>query len=87
MVLNFRDVKRAVKERVVQRVDHHDLDEVVGGLTTAENLCYWIASQLLPEFGAALHRNRVVGDAQRLRCAGAAELAALLQEAAAYSVA
>jgi 6-pyruvoyltetrahydropterin/6-carboxytetrahydropterin synthase len=56
MVCNFRDVKRAVKERVIHRLDHQHLDAVVGGLTTAENLCYWIAERLLPEFGTALHR-------------------------------
>lgn len=56
MVLNFRDVKQVVRERVVARLDHHHLDEVVGGLTTAENLCYWIAEQLLPGFDARLER-------------------------------
>ncbi len=56
MVSNFRDVKRAVRERVILRLDHQHLDGVVGGLTTAENLCYWIGAQLLPEFGIRLHR-------------------------------
>lgn len=56
MVRNFRDVKREVKERVVSRLDHQHLNEVVGGMTTAENLCYWIAAQLLPEFRADLER-------------------------------
>jgi 6-pyruvoyltetrahydropterin/6-carboxytetrahydropterin synthase len=56
MVRNFRDVKRLVRERVVDRLDHHHLDEVIGPLSTAENLCYWIATQLLPELGTALYR-------------------------------
>jgi 6-pyruvoyltetrahydropterin/6-carboxytetrahydropterin synthase len=56
MVLNFRDVKRIVRTEVVQPLDHHHLDDVVSGFTTAENLCYWIARRLLPEFGAGLHR-------------------------------
>src|SRR5207302_4376634 len=47
MVMNFRDVKRLVRERVVSRLDHYHLNDVVGGLTTAENLLYWIADQLL----------------------------------------
>lgn len=55
MVRNFRDLKQAVRERVVNRLDHQHLDDVVGGLTTAENLCYWIARELLPEFGGLLH--------------------------------
>lgn len=56
MVRNFRDVKRTVRERVIGRLDHQNLNEAVGGQTTAENLCYWIAEQLLPDFGEALHR-------------------------------
>ena len=56
MVVNFRDVKAEVKERVVRKLDHQHLDSLLPGLTTAENLCYWIAQQLLPAFGARLHR-------------------------------
>lgn len=56
MVRNFRDVKREVRERVVERLDHQHLNNVVGGMTTAENLCYWIGRELLPAFGAALYR-------------------------------
>lgn len=56
MVRNFRDVKEVVRRRVIDRLDHNHLEEVAGPLTTAENLCYWIAGELLPEFGAALHR-------------------------------
>ena len=56
MVRNFREVKRSVRERVVSRLDHQHLNDVVGGMTTAENLCYWIAAQLLPEWGEDLHR-------------------------------
>jgi hypothetical protein len=40
----------------VSRLDHRHLNEVVAGLTTAENLLYWISLALLPAFGAALHR-------------------------------
>jgi 6-pyruvoyltetrahydropterin/6-carboxytetrahydropterin synthase len=47
MVMNFTDLKRLVRERVVHRLDHRHLNDVVGGLTTAENLLYWIADQLL----------------------------------------
>jgi 6-pyruvoyltetrahydropterin/6-carboxytetrahydropterin synthase len=56
MVRNFRDVRRVVRERVVQRLDHHHLDGVTGDLSTAENLCYWIAGQLVPELGDWLSR-------------------------------
>jgi 6-pyruvoyltetrahydropterin/6-carboxytetrahydropterin synthase len=47
MVMNFQDVKRLVRERVISRLDHQHLNDVVDGLTTAENLLYWIADQLL----------------------------------------
>ena len=47
MVMNFTEVKRLVRERVVHRLDHQHLNDVVGGLTTAETLLYWIADQLL----------------------------------------
>jgi 6-pyruvoyltetrahydropterin/6-carboxytetrahydropterin synthase len=56
MVLNFRDVKRGVRELVIARLDHQHLDDIVEGLTTAENLCYWIAARLLPEFGERFDR-------------------------------
>src|SRR4051794_24767192 len=39
MVRDFRDLKRAVREQVIAPLDHYHLNDVVGGLTTAENLC------------------------------------------------
>jgi 6-pyruvoyltetrahydropterin/6-carboxytetrahydropterin synthase len=48
MVMNFTDLDRIVRERVLLRLDHHDLNAVVGGITTAENLVYWIVDQLVP---------------------------------------
>ena len=56
MVVNFRDVKAVLQREIVSRLDHRHLNEVVGGLTTAENLCHWIAARLLPEFGPLLSR-------------------------------
>ena len=56
MVRDFRDLKRTVRERVIAPLDHQHLETVVGGLTTAENLCYWVAARLLPDFGETLHR-------------------------------
>ncbi|MBI3911564.1 MAG: 6-carboxytetrahydropterin synthase [Armatimonadetes bacterium] len=55
MVRNFAEVKRVVHERVIRRVDHQDLNAVVGGLTTAERITVWVAAQLLPEFGDRLY--------------------------------
>jgi 6-pyruvoyltetrahydropterin/6-carboxytetrahydropterin synthase len=56
MVKNFRDLKRTVRQQVVDRLDHQHLDDVVAVLSTAENLCYWIARQLLPDLGDHLYR-------------------------------
>jgi 6-pyruvoyltetrahydropterin/6-carboxytetrahydropterin synthase len=47
MVMNFKDLKRLVRERVVDRLDHYHLNDVIGELTTAENILYWIAGQLV----------------------------------------
>lgn len=77
MVRNFRDVKRIVRECVVSRIDHQHLDQVVGGLTTAENLCYWIAAQLLPEFGPALYRVELWETRNSFAALAEPELAAL----------
>lgn len=47
MVMNFSELDAIVRERVLVRMDHHDLNTVVGGITTAENLVYWIVDQLV----------------------------------------
>jgi 6-pyruvoyltetrahydropterin/6-carboxytetrahydropterin synthase len=77
MVLNFRDVKRVVKERVVSALDHQHLNGVVDGLTTAENLCCWIAAQLLPEFGPLLSGIELWETRTAFASLGEAELQAL----------
>jgi 6-pyruvoyltetrahydropterin/6-carboxytetrahydropterin synthase len=79
MVRNFREVKKIVKERVVARLDHQHLEEVVGGLTTAENLCYWMAAQLLPAFGRSLHRLELWETRNASAALTDVELAALLE--------
>jgi 6-pyruvoyltetrahydropterin/6-carboxytetrahydropterin synthase len=56
MVVNFNDVKAAVGERVLGRLDHQHLNDIVAEIPTAENLLYWIAAALLPAFGPTLHR-------------------------------
>jgi 6-pyruvoyltetrahydropterin/6-carboxytetrahydropterin synthase len=73
-VRNFRDVKREVQERVVQRLDHQHLNDVIGGMTTAENLCYWMAAELLPHFGEALHRIELWETRTAFAALGQAEL-------------
>lgn len=45
MVMDFLDLKRTVKEKVLARLDHAYLNEVVDQ-PTAENLAVWIWDQL-----------------------------------------
>lgn len=56
MVRNFRDVKRIVREEVLSKLDHHHLEDVMTSLTTAENICCWIAGRLIAPIGEELHR-------------------------------
>lgn len=45
MVIDFLDLKKIVKEKVLTKLDHVYLNEVVGQ-PTAENLAIWIWDQL-----------------------------------------
>jgi 6-pyruvoyltetrahydropterin/6-carboxytetrahydropterin synthase len=47
MVADFGEVKRAVDERVLARVDHRDLNDVLEN-PTAENIARWIWETLAP---------------------------------------
>lgn len=47
MVMDFEDLSRIVRNSVVERLDHRDLNEVTGVRTTAENLAHWIWDVLL----------------------------------------
>lgn len=47
MVMDFGDLSKLVREVVLVRLDHHDLNQVTGVYTTAENLAHWIWEALL----------------------------------------
>ena len=47
MVMDFGDLALLVREAVVDRLDHYDLNVVTGLHTTAENLAHWIWDTLL----------------------------------------
>jgi 6-pyruvoyltetrahydropterin/6-carboxytetrahydropterin synthase len=53
MVMDFEDLSRIVRNSVIERLDHRDLNEVTGIRTTAENLAHWMWDALntagLPE--------------------------------------
>ncbi|MEB3100207.1 6-carboxytetrahydropterin synthase QueD [Ferviditalea candida] len=45
--IDFGDIKRIAKERVIDRLDHHYLNEVLPPMnTTAENMVVWIYEQI-----------------------------------------
>jgi len=46
MVMDFGDLSHIVKNSVIERLDHQDLNAVTGLHTTAENLAHWIWDEL-----------------------------------------
>ncbi len=47
MVLDFGDLADLVRVAVIDRLDHYDLNTILAGRTTAENLAHWIWETLL----------------------------------------
>jgi 6-pyruvoyltetrahydropterin/6-carboxytetrahydropterin synthase len=47
MVMDFGDLSSLVKEVIIARLDHYDLNEVTAIRTTAENLVHWIWDALV----------------------------------------
>ncbi len=47
MVMDFGDLAQLVREAVLERLDHTDLNQVTGVYTTAENLAHWIWDALV----------------------------------------
>lgn len=45
MVIDFGDLTKVVRERILQYVDHTDLNQLLG-IPTAENIVYWIRQEL-----------------------------------------
>jgi len=46
MVMDFGHLSHMVKNSVIERLDHQDLNAVTGLHTTAENLAHWIWGEL-----------------------------------------
>ncbi len=42
MVMDFENLSRIVRNSILERLDHYNLNEVTGIHTTAENLAHWI---------------------------------------------
>jgi len=47
MVVDFRDIKKIVNEKVMSQLDHKDLNKVMEN-PTAENIAQWIFEKLKP---------------------------------------
>ncbi len=47
MVMDFGDLSQIVKNSVIERLDHQDLNVVTEFHTTAENLAHWIWDELI----------------------------------------
>lgn len=56
-VVDYADISYAM-QTILARLDHHNLDEILPGYTTAENLGAWIMAELDKTFllGATLSR-------------------------------
>ncbi len=48
MVIDFDDLTKVVQEKVIQRLDHRFLNDLIP-LSTAENIAVWIWEQLKPD--------------------------------------
>ena len=48
MVMDFKELKNTVKEKVLDKLDHTLINNVVGGKSTVENIVVWIWKQLQP---------------------------------------
>lgn len=47
MIMDFYDLSQLVSERVISRLDHHFLNDLIP-LSTSENISIWIWEQLKP---------------------------------------
>ena len=47
MIIDFDDLSKVVVEKVISRMDHHFLNDLIP-LSTAENISLWIWDQLKP---------------------------------------
>jgi len=45
--MDFSELSQIVRASIIDRLDHHDLNEVTGIHTTAEHLAHWIWGALI----------------------------------------
>ena len=47
MVIDFRDIKKIVNEKVMSKLDHKDLNKILDN-PTSENIAQWVFGRLKP---------------------------------------
>ena len=45
-IVNFSEVKKIVKEQVIDVLDHKFLNDIIEEITTAENILFWIKERI-----------------------------------------
>jgi len=55
MVIDFNDLKSAVKDKVINRLDHRYLNDIFPFNPTCENMLVWIFEELEPELTNERH--------------------------------
>jgi len=58
MIVDFGDIKKIVNEKVLNQLDHHDLNEVIEN-PSAENIAMWIWKRLDGKFAVDLYEIKV----------------------------
>jgi len=58
MIIDFGDLKRLVNETVIDKLDHHYLNDFIE-IPTAENMVEWVVAELHNVFGYSLQRVRI----------------------------
>lgn len=59
MVMDFGDLGKAVKETILDPLDHHHLNDIFPFHPTAENLCIWVAKTIQAAIGQIVVRIRI----------------------------
>jgi len=52
-IIEYSEISKHVKP-ILKRLDHHNLDDVLPGMSTAENLAQWIYNELSQPLGGLL---------------------------------
>ena len=57
IVIDFKDIKKMVKEEILSKLDHENLNEILPFNTTAENMVKWIFDVLEAQVKMRMEKN------------------------------